>query len=247
MVTKSPGLHAFVLHAYDWSESSLVLDVFTRELGRLAVVAKGAKRPTSQLRAVLLPMQRLHLQLAKTKADESADIHNLRHAEWGAEHPMPAGPALLAGYYVNELLMRLLLRSQAHPALWDAYAQTVQALAQPGQAAEPWLRAFELALLDELGWLPALDADSVTQQALRPERRYSLSPELGLVGSDEGPSGALWLALRGSLAQRAGALVASGERSALKSALRGVLHYHLGHQPLRSRAVLHQAHDLMST
>lgn len=247
MVSKSPGLHAFVLHAYDWSESSLVLDVFTRELGRLAVVAKGAKRPTSQLRAVLLPMQRLHLQLAKAKADEAADIHNLRHAEWGAEHPMPAGGALLAGYYVNELLMRLLVRSQAHPLLWDAYAETLQALARPGQAAEPWLRAFELALLDELGWLPALDADSVTQQSVQPARRYALSPELGLVGSDDGVSGALWLALRGSLAQRASALTGSGERSALKAALRGVLHYHLGHQPLRSRAVLHQAHDLLST
>ncbi|MFO0122498.1 MAG: DNA repair protein RecO [Inhella sp.] len=247
MVTKSPGLHAFVLHAYDWSESSLVLDVFTRERGRLAVVAKGAKRPTSQLRAVLLPMQRLHLQLAKTKADEAADIHTLRHAEWGAEHPLPAGGALLAAYYLNELLMRLLVRAQPHPVLWDAYAQTVLALSHPGQAAEPWLRAFELALLEDLGWLPALDVDSVTQAALQPGRRYALSPELGLVGSDEGVSGALWLGLQGPLTQRAELLAHSGERSLLKSALRGVLHYHLGHQPLRSRAVLHQAHDLLSS
>jgi DNA repair protein RecO (recombination protein O) len=102
-------------------------------------------------------------------------------------------------------------------------------------------------LLDSLGWLPSLDVDSVTQQPLQAARRYALSPELGLVGSDEGVSGALWLALQGSVPERASALAASVERSALKSALRGVLHYHLGHQPLRSRAVLHQAHDLLSS
>jgi DNA repair protein RecO (recombination protein O) len=81
---------------------------------------------------------------------------------------------------------------------------------------------------------------------LQAARRYALSPELGLVGSDEGVSGALWLALQGSVPERASALAGSAERSALKGALRGVLHYHLGHQPLRSRAVLHQAHDLLS-
>lgn len=247
MVTRAPGLHAYILHAYDWSETSLVLDVFTREAGRLALVAKGAKRPTSQLRAVLLPMQALNLQLAKAKADEAADIHNLRHAEWVASHPMPVGAALLAGYYLNELLMRLLQRAQPQPALWDAYAQAIAAIALPGQAPEPYLRAFELALLDGLGWLPELGVDSVTQAPLRTEGRYTLSPELGLVAQADGLSGALWLGLRGSLAERAQAVAASAERSALKGALRGVLHYHLGHQPLRSREVLHQAHDLLQT
>jgi DNA repair protein RecO (recombination protein O) len=163
-----------------------------------------------------------------------------------AQHPMPAGAALLAGYYLNELLMRLLVRSQPHPALWDQYAQAMMALALAHQAPEPWLRAFELALLEELGWLPTLDADSVTQKPLHAEQHYALLPELGLVAQHDGLSGALWLSLNGDLSVRAQAVAASGERSALKGALRGVLHYHLGHQALRSREVLHQAHDLLS-
>ena len=61
----APALSAFVLHRYDWSESSLILDVFTRERGRLIVVAKGAKRPHSQLRSVLLPFQRFHAVLGR--------------------------------------------------------------------------------------------------------------------------------------------------------------------------------------
>lgn len=243
----APGLSAFVLHAYDWSESSLVLEVFTREQGRLAVIAKGAKRPTSQLRAVLLPLQRLHLQLTKAKAEGEDAVHTLRHADWVADHPLPTGPALLAGYYLNELLLRLLPRAEPQAPLWQAYAQSVLGLARAPLSAEPWLRAFELALLGELGWLPALDADSVTQAPLREAQCYTLSPELGLMAADEGPRGASWRALHGcALPERAEwlAQAAPAERSALKTELRRVLQQHLGPQRLRSREVLHQAQGL---
>ncbi len=250
MNRSAAGLSAYILHAWDWSESSLVLDAFTREQGRIALVAKGAKRPTSQLRSVLLCMQRLQLQLTKTKTDEAADIHTLRSAEWQAAHPLPRDGALLAGYYCNELLMRLLPRGEAHPQLFDAYAATVHGLALAPASPEAWLRAFELALLADLGWLPQLDVDSQRLAPLRAEQRYQLSAEMGLLPSSDGQglSGASWLQLAAAdgVAAQATALLQLPDRAQLKAVLRGVLNYHLGHAPLRSRLVLHQAHDLLS-
>src|SRR5687767_12156206 len=74
---------AFVLHSHDWSESSLILDLFTREAGRVVAAAKGAKRPTSQMRAVLMPFQRITVQFARTRGDDGSEVRTLRAAEWG--------------------------------------------------------------------------------------------------------------------------------------------------------------------
>ena len=100
---------AYVLHRYDWSESSLILEVFTRHHGRTALVAKGAKRPTSNFRPVLLPLQPLQV-VYTLSVDGDAGIHTLKGADWVGGHVMPVGDALLSGYYLNELLMRLLAR-----------------------------------------------------------------------------------------------------------------------------------------
>jgi DNA repair protein RecO (recombination protein O) len=118
-VTHEP---AYVLHRYDWSESSLILEVFTRHRGRTALVAKGAKRPSSNFRPVLLPLQPLHLSWTQSASD-SAEIHPLKGAEWVGGHTMPTGEALLSGLYLNELLMRLLARDDAHSLLFDHYAR----------------------------------------------------------------------------------------------------------------------------
>jgi DNA repair protein RecO (recombination protein O) len=153
---RSAALAAFVLHRYDWSETSLILDLFTREQGRVAVAAKGAKRPYSQLRPVLLPFQRLAISLGRTPADAAAEVQTLRQAEWAGGGPMLSGAALFSGFYLNELLMKLLARHDPHPALFDAYADSLGALAQGGDAEQAGLRAFELVLLRELGLLPDL-------------------------------------------------------------------------------------------
>src|SRR5436189_6372986 len=107
MATRSRAaatLTAYVLHRYDWSETSLILDLFTREQGRIAVAAKGAKRPYSQLRSVLLPFQRLLVGLGrvpKTASGDDAvsDVQNLRSAEWAGGAAMLTGAALFCGFY----------------------------------------------------------------------------------------------------------------------------------------------------
>jgi DNA repair protein RecO (recombination protein O) len=255
-LTRPPATQpAYVLHQHDWSETSLILDLFTRDGGRVAVAAKGAKRPYSQLRAVLLPLQRISVSLSKPAKAGSADggeapaLQTLRTAEWGGGAVMPTGAALFSGYYLNELLIKLLARHDPHPALFDAYADTLAHLAE-GDAA---LRAFELRLLAELGLLPDLSLVTPTQAPVEPGRRYQLSPESGVVppSSDASVSGALLIQLQAALLH--GSLAALRQacgsdttlKPTLKPAIRGLLHHHLGHQPLRTRALMLDVQQLL--
>ena len=238
---------AFVLHSYDWSESSLILEVFTRHHGRVALVAKGAKKPSSNFRPVLLPLQ--PLQLAYTVAGEGdTDIHPLKGAEWVGGHVMPTGDALLSGLYLNELLLRLLARADPHAALFDAYAGVVRVLAsEHGDALEPVLRAFELLLLREVGLLPSLDAETATIAPLQAGVRYVLVPEGGLrtaAAADRASlPGAQWQALQRALdddrVRYTTTLRACAPAAAeLKPQLRALLQYHCGSPTLRTRQLM---------
>lgn len=233
---------AYVLHRYDWSESSLILDVFTRHYGRVALVARGAKKPSSSFRPILLPLQPLHLAFGG-----DAEIRNLKSAEWQGGHVMPSGDALLSGYYLNELLMRLLARDDPHPVLFDAYAATVQLLAsQNSETLQLALRAFELRLLRDIGLLPVLDAETATLASLAPHKRYVLVPEAGLrlAHADDRASlsGEHWQALQQSLGERASfsdtlrACVPAANE--LKFQLRSLLHYHCGVRVLKTRQMM---------
>ncbi len=235
---------AFVLHRYDWSESSLILELFTRHVGRVAVIAKGVKKPSSSFRPVLLPMQPLHLAFGG-----DAEIRTLKAAEWVGGQVMPTGDALLSGYYLNELLLRLLARDDPHPALFDAYAATVRVLSS-GENVEhtlqPALRAFELLLLREVGVLPSLDLQTATLAPLIGPERYSLRPEGGLVESHEDEdraslTGGQWQALQAALDDPApfnATLQFAARAVELKPQLRALLHYHCGVATLRTRQLM---------
>jgi len=238
---------AFVLHRYDWSETSLILEVFTRHHGRIAVVAKGAKRPSSQFRPILLPLQPLHIAFGG-----DAEVRTLKGAEWMGGLTMPSGDALLSGYYINELVMRLLARDDPHEALFDAYAIVTQLLRAP-ELLESALRAFELLLLREIGMLPALDVASFTLQDLSEGTAYTLLPEAGLRAIDqrddtERPSlqARHWLALQTALHDAAPlhalrqvcAGFAQADKTALKNQLRSLLHYQTGGKILRTRQMM---------
>jgi DNA repair protein RecO (recombination protein O) len=233
---------AYVLHRYDWSESSLILEVFTRHYGRIALVAKGVKRPTSSFRPILLPLQPLHLAFGG-----DAEIRTLKAAEWMGGHVMPTGDALMSGIYLNELLLTLLARDDPHPGLFDLYGTVVQVIAsEHGEVLEPALRAFELLLLREIGLLPTLDAQTMTLLDLHPDDRYTLVPEGGLRQTNKADrtslSGAQWIALQRSLADDApftATLRACSEVMAeLKPQLRMLLNYHCGVTTLRTRQMM---------
>lgn len=231
-----------MLHRYDWSESSLILEVFTRHHGRLALVAKGVKRPSSSFRPILLPLQPLHLAFGG-----DAEIKTLKAAEWQGGHVMPTGEALLSGYYLNELLLNLLAREDPHPLLFDVYAKVVEVIAsEHGEVLESALRAFELLLLREIGLLPVLDAQTMTLLALHPHERYSLVPEGGLRQASQADraslSGAQWMALQRALDDRldfSAMLHACADvASDLKPQLRTLLNYHCGVPALRTRQMM---------
>ena len=248
-MTRAAPLSAFVLHQWNWSETSLILDLFTREQGRVAAVAKGAKRPYSQLRSVLLPFQRVLVALGKPKADATSEIVTLRTAEYAGGAPMLPPAQLFAGYYLNELLMKLLARQDPHARLFDAYADTLAALAAADGDETP-LRAFELLLLRETGVLPELDRATSTQQPLAPDRRYRLEPEAGLMAATDSPAldGMQCLALNAALiAHDAPALrcAVAPVREALKPQLRAMLAYHLGSSPLRTRQAMIELRRLL--
>ncbi|HQS89768.1 DNA repair protein RecO [Polaromonas sp.] len=237
---------AYVLHRYDWSESSLILEVFTRRYGRVALVARGAKKPSSSFRPILLPLQPLHLAFGG-----DAEIRTLKSAEWQGGHVMPTGDALLSGYYLNELLMRLLARDDPHPVLFDAYAATVQLIASqslgtPQTTLQIALRAFELRLLRDIGLLPMLDAETATLEPLSPQTPYVLVAEAGLRQAHEDDRtslpGAQWQALQQALGENA--LFSDTVRACipgmneLKTQLRALLHYHCGVKVLKTRQMM---------
>jgi len=233
---------SFVLHRYDWSESSLILEVFSRHHGRIALVAKGAKRPSSGFRPVLLPLQPLRLAFGG-----DAEIRSLKAAEWVGGQVMPVGEALLAGYYVNELVLRLLPRDDPHPVLFDVYAAVVRVLCTArGEALQPALRAFELLLLREAGVLPELNVQTLTLEPVRPQGRYQLVAEGGLVAAEparETPvlSGAQWQQLQQALDDAApfsAVAQAAAAMPELKPQLRQMLHYHCGVASLRTRQLM---------
>lgn len=257
MAVRPVNLVAYVLHSHEWSESSLIVELLTRERGRLAVVAKGARRPYSQLRAVLLPFQPIAIALGKAPADEAADLFALRQAEFLGGQPPLADGALFAGFYLNELLLKSLARLDAHPRLFDAYAATLPALVGADDPrAQAGLRAFELLMLRLIGVLPDLSVVTATQQGVVPQRGYALRAEAGVVpaAADLTDPGLLPGALLGDLEsalvleqlpdlQRA-CLPALGP---LRHALRGLLHHHLGSSQLRTRQVFQGVQRLLET
>jgi DNA repair protein RecO (recombination protein O) len=257
MATRAPRtpatLAAYVLHRYDWSETSLILDLFTREMGRVAVVAKGAKRPYSQLRSVLLPFQRLQVSLGRPPKSDgdsavregAGEVVNLRGAEWAGGPAMPTGAALFSGFYLNELLMKLLLRQDPHPLLFDTYAQTLPMLGADGEiGTQAALRAFELSLLQTLGVLPDLSLVTLTQELVDPAARYDLLAEAGVTQprvAEGSLSGDVLIGLQAALQH--GSIPAlqhacSRGLPELRGVLRGLLHYHLGTPQLRTRQVM---------
>ena len=242
-------LQAYVLHRYDWSETSLIVELFTREQGRVAVAAKGAKRPHSALRAVLMPFQPLQVLLGRAPADEQAELLNLRGAEWQGGQPLLGSAVLLPAFYMNELLLKLLARQDPHPALFDAYADALATLAvspagrSDGRGEGTVLRAFELSLLQAMGLLPALSQDTLNAQPVVATGLYTLDPEAGLHPARSGAagvSGAAWTAIAAALLHGAPAALRAAcapVAAGLRAPLQALLQYHLAGTSLRTRAV----------
>jgi DNA repair protein RecO (recombination protein O) len=170
-VVHQPG---FVLHSYPYKETSLIVDVLSRDFGRVALVAKGAKRPHSKLRSVLQTFQPLTLGWSG-----KSDIRTLTSAEWvGGMLPLEKS-ALLCGFYLNELLVKFLMRDEPNPVLFDLYVSTLNQLAH-NEPAPIVLRQFELQLLQQSGLIGSIGFCSATKARLRSDQLYVLEPTIGV-------------------------------------------------------------------
>jgi DNA repair protein RecO (recombination protein O) len=229
------GARAFLLHSHPYSETSLVLDVFSRDHGRLPVLARGARRPRSALRGVLIGFQLLELGWFG-----GGEVKTLARAEWFGGTPLLQGRCLLLGYYLNELLLKLLPREDAHPALFDSYAEAVGALAT-GAADAPELRRFEKSLLREIGYGLTLNHDAAGAP-VQPERRYSYLAERGLIAVEGGEG--LTLAGKTLLDMDADDYRDPCTLAESKLLMRQLVAHQLGGQPLQSRRLFMELQEL---
>src|SRR5438046_3756119 len=127
----------YVLHTYPYKETSLIVETFTRRHGRVALLARGARRPRSAMRGVLLAFHPLRLGWSG-----SAELANLMQAEWGGALQPLARRGLMCGFYLNELILSLLPREGPHEALFVAYAEALARLSA-GQGHSAVMRSFE--------------------------------------------------------------------------------------------------------
>jgi DNA repair protein RecO (recombination protein O) len=227
----------YVLHSYPYQETSLIVEMFTREFGRVAMVAKGAKRPASALRAVLTPFHALTLDWSGR-----SELKTLRAAEWRRAFRLLHGRALICGFYLNELLMKLLHRDDPHEGLFDAYEETLSALhARADHAAV--LRHFEQRMLGELGYALVLDRDAESGLPLTPERRYSYVVERGPVPVS-GASTGVELLGQTLIDMREDNYTSFTTQQQAKTLMRHLIGHYLGHAQLHSRQLLIDLQDL---
>ena len=232
------GQPAFVLHTHPFRETSLIVEAFTRDHGRIALVARGARRPRSAMRGLLLAFQPIELGWFG-----QGEMRTLAKVEWIGGQPLLQARALLLGYYMNELLLKLLPREDAHPVLFQAYAEAVYALAigEPSQAS---LRRFEKTLLKELGYGLTLDREAESGRQVDPQKRYAYVVERGpiLVSGDEREAE--------SFSGRALLAIAQDDFSdaetlaQCKQLMRTLIQHYLGGQRLSSRRVFMELQEL---
>jgi len=181
----------YVLHTYPYKETSLIVEAFTRNFGRVALLARGARRPRSAMRGVLLSFHPLRLGWSA-----SAELGNLISAEWsGALQPL-SGRGLMCGFYLNELLLRLLPRDDAHETLFDIYAEALGQLSR-GEPQASVLRSFEKRLLSELGYALTLTREVDTGRVVDPSERYHYAFDRGPQRYASEP-GTRWPVVRGA-------------------------------------------------
>jgi DNA repair protein RecO (recombination protein O) len=222
---------AFVLHSYPYKETSLIVDVFSRDHGRIALIAKGAKRPHSRLRGVLQTFQPLSVGWSG-----KSEIRTLTGAEWIGGLPPIEKSALLCGFYLNELLVKLLARDDPHPALFDHYVATLNQLAH-NEPAPIVLRKFERALLKETGVAGDFSICTSTGKPVRSDGLYVVDPERGprpATTSDMWPKAAGKTLLDMESEDYSDAMT----QSQSKFLMRFLLAHHLGNAQINTRQIL---------
>lgn len=244
MKRRADGEPGYVLHAYPYKETSLVVEAFTRRFGRVGLLARGARRPRSAMRGALLAFRPLRLSWSA-----SAELGTLTSAEWGGGTQAPSGIGLMCGFYLNELLLRLLPRDDPHEALFDAYGAALARLGAVSGAAAPLpaqaavLRSFERRMLAELGYAPVLDRDAASGAGIAADKRYAYEPDRGPVETRRTDNESV-VTGRTLLDMASDDYGDPRTREEARRLMRALIAERLGGQALHTRAVLAELQDL---
>lgn len=226
---------AYVLHARAWRETSLLLEAFTRDFGRVGLVARGVRTARARLpRSLLEPFQSLQLDWTGR-----GELQTLAAVEPAGRARALHGSALMSALYVNELVVRLTARDDPYPGLFARYAVLLDELVDG--AALAWsLRRFERDLLAAIGYALQLEATADDGEALEPARDYDYLPEHGPTTASGNPA-------PGSVRVRGSALLAlaanapspaAEDLAALRRLMRTLIAAHVGQRGLQSWRVL---------
>lgn len=218
---------AYVLHKRAYSETSLIVELFIRDVGKKTLIAKGARRKKSQFSGILEPFNQLRVNWSGRSS-----LATLTLAERCQEPVQLVSKRLFCGLYLNELIMNLLTHDDPHQHLFDHYQHCIHAL-QSSLDLELLLRQFELTLLEQIGYGLQLEHEGQNGEPVVAEKRYRYLSDQGLVTVERTDlttiTGSTLIALL-----RGEALTDQQKREA-KLLLRGIIDNRLEGKPLRSR------------
>ena len=219
----------YILHQRAYRDTSLLLEVFTREQGRCGLVARGARAPKSRVRGLLQPFQPLLLSWTGR-----GELGTLAGVEADGAAPRLPGSVLYSGFYLNELLMRLLQRNDPHPELFVAYGEALHGLQSEPQRP---LRLFEKHLLEALGYGLLLDHEAGSGEPVNAESDYVYALESGPVRCEGAAARGLRLSGRSLLSLAAEELADAQSLADSKRLMRAALGLYLGDRELKTREV----------
>jgi DNA repair protein RecO (recombination protein O) len=235
---------AYVLHSYAYRETSLILQVWTEKHGRMGLVAKGARRPKSAHRSLLVPFQPLAIDWFGR-----GELRTLKTAEPASPATPLSGQSLLSAFYLNELLLKLTHRDDPHEGLFAAYDLAISELRrisrEAGSSVEVVLRRFELSLLQELGYAVELAREARTGEPIDPAREYWYVVERGPVAAEGEGALANAVRLRGLtlIDLERGRFEEAATVQQAKQLMRLLINHSLNGQELATRALIR---DLMT-
>lgn len=220
----------FVLHQRPYRETSALLEIFTPMHGRVGLVARGVHSPKSRRRGELQAFRALRLSWS-----ERGELGTLTSVESDGPGFKLSGAAFYSAFYLNELLVRLLVRHDPHPSLFDRYAQALHGLSNQPAEVELTLRLFEKHLLQETGYGLLLDVDCRSGESVQADRLYDYHLEAGPVEVAPGTT-------KGFLFPGSSLLALAQEQDIdatvlrdAKRLMRAALNLYLGGKPLKSR------------
>ena len=215
-----------------------MVETFTRNFGRVGLVARGARRPKSALRGLMMAFQPLLLSWAG-----KSELRTLHKAEWQGGIPQLRGLGLMCGFYLNELLMKFLAREDPHDTLFDLYRDAIAALAHEPEPATV-LRRFEKHLLKELGYALILNREADSGRPIDPGKRYTYVLERGPVALDRGVQAQVEISGKTLIELENDSFADAATLAQSKLLMRFLLNHYLGNQELHTRQLLREMQQI---